>query len=79
MEWEWEGVFLAAALYYGAGSRRAAPLKSQPSDPRARLGSQVYLALHAVFAKFVLVTNTSKSRAFHIIIAVSDFLKYREY
>lgn len=43
------GVFLVAALYYGMGSRWAAPLKSQPSDPRAKFGSQVYLALNAVF------------------------------
>lgn len=52
------GVFLVAALYYGMRSRWAAPLKSQPSDPRAKFGSQVFWLLMLFLLSFVLITNT---------------------
>lgn len=75
MEWAWERGLPVVTLYHAMGSRWAALLKPNPMIPGPNLVHKYIWLFNAVFAKFCVGYYYLKSRAFHIIIAISAYLK----
>lgn len=74
MEWAWERGLPVVTLYHAMGSRWAALLKPNPMIPGPNLVHKYIWLFNAVFAKFCVGYYYLKSRAFHIIIAISAYV-----